>query len=70
MVGSMPFLLILDENFYSWYLVYSSSSFTYPRLKHNTQDSIEQARGRSQEEGLSQIFVLDVMQFGGGLDVI
>jgi len=67
MVGSMPFLLILDENFYSWYLVYSSSSFTYPRLKHNTQDSIEQARGRSHEEGSSQIFMLDDMQFGEGV---
>ena len=37
-----------------------------PSLKHNTQDSIEQARGRSHEEGSSQIFMLDDMQFGGG----
>jgi hypothetical protein len=65
MVGSMPFLLILDENFYSWYPVYSLSSFTYPRWKHNTQDSIEQARDRSHEKSSSQIFMLDDMQFGG-----
>jgi hypothetical protein len=37
----------------------------YPSFKHNTQDSIEQARGRSHEEGSSQIFMLDDMQFGG-----
>jgi hypothetical protein len=37
----------------------------YPSLKHNTQDSIEQARGRSHKEGSSQIFMLDDMQFGG-----
>jgi hypothetical protein len=42
----------------------------YPSFKHNRQDSIEQARGRSHEEGLSQIFTLDDMQFRGGLDVI
>jgi hypothetical protein len=36
-----------------------------PSLKHNTQDSIEQARGRSHEEGSSQIFMLDDMQFRG-----
>jgi hypothetical protein len=34
-------------------------------FKHNTQDSIKQARGRSHEEGSSQIFMLDDMQFGG-----
>jgi hypothetical protein len=37
----------------------------YPILKHNTQDSIEQVRGRFHEEGSSQIFMLDDMQFGG-----
>ena len=42
----------------------------YPSFKHNTQDSIEQARGRSHEEGSSQIFMLDDMQFRGSLDVI
>ena len=29
----------------------------YPSFKHNTQDSIEQARGRSHEEVSSQIFM-------------
>jgi len=37
----------------------------YPILKHNTQDSIEQVWGRFHEEGSSQIFMLDDMQFGG-----
>jgi hypothetical protein len=37
----------------------------YPSLKHNTQDSIEQARGRSHEEGSVKIFMLDDMQFRG-----
>ena len=46
------------------------AQINYPSLKHNTQDSIEQARGRSHEEGSSQIFMLDDMQFRGGLDVI
>ena len=47
------------------------AQINYPSLKHNIQDSIEQARGRSHEEGSSQIFMLDDMQFwGGGLDVI
>jgi hypothetical protein len=31
---------------------------------NNTQYSIEQARGRSYEEGSSQIFMLDDMQLG------
>jgi len=35
-----------------------------------TQDSIEQARGRSHEEGSSQIFMLDDMAFAGGVEVI
>jgi len=48
------------------------TQFNYPNLKHNTQDSIEQARGWSHEEGLSEIFMLYDMQFflGGGLEVI
>ena len=46
------------------------AQINYPSFKHNTQDSIEQARGRSHEEDSSQIFMLDDMQFGGGLDVI
>ena len=37
----------------------------YPSLKHNTQDSIEQATSWSHEEGSSQIFMLDDMQFEG-----
>ena len=43
------------------------AQINYPSLKHNTQDSIEQARGRSHEEDLVQIFMLYVMQFGGVL---
>jgi hypothetical protein len=46
------------------------AQINYPSFKHNTQDSIEQARGRSHKEDSSQIFVLDDMQFRGGLDVI
>ena len=46
------------------------AQINYPSFKHNTQDSIEQARGRSHEEDSNQIFMLDDMQFGGGLDVI
>ena len=46
------------------------AQINYPSFKHNTQDSIEQARGRSHEEDSSQIFMLDDMQFRGGLDVI
>jgi hypothetical protein len=40
------------------------AQINYPSFKHNTQDSIEQARGRSHEEDSSQI-LLDDMQFGG-----
>jgi hypothetical protein len=46
------------------------AQINYPSFKHNTQDSIEQARSWSHEEGSSQIFMLDDMQFRGGLDVI
>jgi len=42
------------------------AQINYPSFKHNIQDSIEQARGRSREEDSSQIFMLDDMQFGGG----
>ena len=41
------------------------AQINYPSFKHNTQDSIEQARGRSHEEDLSPIFMLNDMQFGG-----
>jgi len=41
------------------------AQINYPSFKHNTQDSIEQARGRSHEEDSSQIFMLDDMQLGG-----
>jgi hypothetical protein len=41
------------------------AQINYPSFKHNTQDSIEQARGGSHEEGSSQIFMLDDIQFGG-----
>jgi len=43
------------------------AQINYPNLKHNTQDNIEQARGRSHEEGTSQIFILDDIQFWGGV---
>ena len=43
------------------------AQINYPSLKHNTQDSIEQARDRSHKEDLVQIFMLYVMQFGGVL---
>jgi len=42
------------------------TQINYPSFKHNTQNSIKQARGRSHEEGSSQIFMLDDMQFEGG----
>jgi hypothetical protein len=42
-----------------------AAQINYPSFKHNTQDSIKQARGRSHEEDSSQIFMLDDMQFGG-----
>jgi len=42
------------------------AQINYPSFKHNTQDSIEQARGRSHEEDSSKIFMLDAMQFWGG----
>jgi hypothetical protein len=40
------------------------TQINYPNL--NKQDSIEQARGQSHEEGLVQIFMLDDIKFGGG----
>ena len=43
------------------------AQINYPSFKHDTQDSIEQARGQSHEECSSQIFMLDDMQFGGGV---
>jgi len=44
-----------------------SQSYKLITLTSNTtQDSIEQAKGRSHEEGPSQIFMLDDMQFFGG----
>jgi hypothetical protein len=41
------------------------AQINYPSLKHNTQDSIEQATGRSHDESSSQIFMLYDMQLGG-----
>ena len=41
------------------------AQINYPSFKHNTQDSIKQARGRSHEEGLVQSFMLYDMQFEG-----
>jgi len=46
------------------------TKINYPSFKYNTEDNIEQARGRSHEEGSSQTFMLDDMQLGGVLDVI
>jgi len=46
------------------------AQINYPNFKHNTQDSIEQVRDRSRKESSSQIFMLDDMQFRGGLVVI
>jgi len=46
------------------------AQINYPSFKHNTQDSIEQARGGSHEEGSSQIFMLDDMHFGGGVGML
>jgi len=45
------------------------AQINYRSLKHNTQDSIEQARGRSHEEDFVQIFMLYVMLLGGGFDL-
>ena len=42
------------------------AQINYPSFKHNKQNNIEQARGRSHEEDSSEIFMLDDMQFGGG----
>ena len=41
----------------------------YLNVKQITQDNIEQARGRSHEDNLVQIFVLYAMQLGG-LEVV
>jgi len=45
------------------------TQINYSSLKYNTQDSIEQTKGQSHEDGLNQIFMLHDMQFGG-VDVI
>jgi hypothetical protein len=41
------------------------AQINYSSFKHNTQNNIEQARGRSHGEDSSQFFMLDDMQFGG-----
>ena len=41
------------------------AQINYPSLKQIKQDSIKQARGRSHEDNLVQIFMLYVMQLGG-----
>ena len=41
------------------------TQINYPSLKHNTQDSIHQEKGRSHEEDLVHIFMLYVKQLGG-----
>ena len=45
------------------------AQINYPSLKQIKQDTIEQARGRSQEDDLVHIFVLYAMQLGG-LEVV
>ena len=49
------------------YYTVAIAQINYPNLKHNTQDIIKQVRGRSHEEGSSQIFILDDMQFRRGV---
>jgi len=44
------------------------TQINYPNL--SKQDNIEQARGQSHKEVLVQIFMLDVMQFGGFWDYL
>ena len=67
----IDFVEFITDNFRGVCCNFAIAQINYPRFKHNTQDSIEQARGRFHEEGSSQIFMLDDMQFGGGgLDVI
>jgi hypothetical protein len=47
---------------------YKCCDVTVTQINHlslNKEDSIEQARGRSHEEGLVQIFMLYNMQLGG-----
>jgi hypothetical protein len=46
-----------------WCCDVAVAQINYPSLKHNTQDSIEQVRGRSHKESSSPIFMLDDMQF-------
>ena len=56
----------LKRKFLQWCLCcdVAVAQSNYPSLKHNTQDSIEHARGRSHKEDLVQIFMLYVMQLG------
>jgi len=49
-----------------WCCDVAVAQINYHSLKHNTQDSIEQVRGRSHKESSSPIFMLDDMQFRGG----
>jgi hypothetical protein len=65
-----PLLHKLEVAVQSWagkHLSYASccdvavTQINYPSFKYNTQDSIEQARGRSHEDVSSQIFMLYVM---------
>jgi len=44
------------------------TQINYSNFKHNTQDSIKQARGRSREKDSNQIFMLYDMQFEGGFE--
>jgi hypothetical protein len=58
----LAYIVILGKGFCCDVAV---AQINYPSLKHNTQDSIEKARGRSHEKDLVQIFILYVMQLGG-----
>jgi len=57
----LTYMVILGKGFCCDVVVVQ---INYPSLKHNIQDSIEQARGRSHEKDLVQIFMLYVMELG------
>jgi hypothetical protein len=51
----LAYIVILGKGFCCDVAV---AQINYPSLKHNTQDSIEKARGQSHEKDLVQIFML------------
>ena len=56
---------LCSQGFYVFCYDVAVAQINYPSLKHNTQDNIEQTRGRSHEENLVYIFMLYVMQLEG-----